>query len=329
MARVKKKTAVKGKKKTWFEVRAPTLFNDQVIAEVPTFEKSLLVGKKITVNLMNLTNDPRNQGMAVSFTISSLAGEVGITEMSGYTVLPATLKRMVRRGKDRLDRTLKLRTKDNALIMLKPLVLTRTNTIGSVKRALRKKMHTYLRNYALQNDLAQIQQDIVQNKMQREMFNELKKLYPVAISKIRDFRLLTKDADSYGFVEEEVVSDEEESSEDEMLEDLEEEDVKEEASDDDDSVDDSEDSDDEDVDESADDDDSEGDESEDDEADDEEVKQGSDEAEDDTGEGPSEDDSDDDEDLEEDSGEDDGDSELSDAPGDGEEPSEEDEEKKG
>ena len=66
------KTTIKVKKKKWFEIVAPKLFDERVIGETTALEPDKLIGKPVLINLMALTNDPRKQNVSIKFNIESV-----------------------------------------------------------------------------------------------------------------------------------------------------------------------------------------------------------------------------------------------------------------
>lgn len=210
MAPAKKKTAVKAKKKKWFTVIAPKQFNEQVIAECPALEMKDLVGKKIMANLMSLTNDPKKQNTVITFLMDGINADKMTTKITGLKLLPPSIKRMVRRGKDRLDLTIKVNTSDNHTVTIKPLVLTKTNAKGSIKTAI----HQFVKAYAIKT-IAKMTYDnlfkeVIGHQFQKGLYGRLKKIYPIALCEIRYLKL--EAYDSKTMVEEAVESEQTEAA---------------------------------------------------------------------------------------------------------------------
>ncbi|MFP4424769.1 MAG: hypothetical protein ACLFP2_06105, partial [Candidatus Woesearchaeota archaeon] len=191
MAKAKKKSVTKAKKKKWFQIIAPKLFMEQSLGETPAVEINDLMNKKLTVNMMSLTRDPKKQGVAATFTINGIRDGQAITALTGYRIVPTTIKRMVRRGKDRLDQTLKLKTKDKCIVEIKTILLTRGTTTGSVKVSLHHQVREVLKKDIGKLDYDELVKQITQSKLQKGVFSKLKKIHPVAIFEIRGMQLLT------------------------------------------------------------------------------------------------------------------------------------------
>ncbi|MFO7710976.1 MAG: hypothetical protein R6V53_04380 [Candidatus Woesearchaeota archaeon] len=191
MAKAKKKSVTKAKKKKWFQIIAPKLFMEQSLGETPAVEINDLMNKKLTVNMMSLTRDPKKQGVAATFTINGIRDGQATTALTGYRIVPTTIKRMVRRGKDRLDQTLKLKTKDKCIVEIKTILLTRGTTTSSVQVALHHKVREVLKKDIAKVEYDELVKQITQSKLQKGVFSKLKKIHPVAIFEIRGMQLLT------------------------------------------------------------------------------------------------------------------------------------------
>ena len=106
MARPK---ASRGKlKKRWFSLVAPKMFGNQSLGDIPSFTPESIVGRNITVNLMNLTRDMRTQNVNVSFSVGKVMGDKAYTDFVGYRIMPSAIKRLVKRMGNRVDYVLSL-----------------------------------------------------------------------------------------------------------------------------------------------------------------------------------------------------------------------------
>jgi ribosomal protein S3AE len=212
MAKITKKKSKK--KKKWFQIQAPKTFNEQLIGEGYAFELKDLIGKNLTINLMTLTNNPKKQGNRVFFEIVGQTADKAITKVTGLEITPSTIKRLVRRNRDRIDNSYILKTKDDINIQIKPLIITRNITQGLMKRKLRKNLEISLKKKIKTLTFEEVINFTLQKKLQKELYFNLKKLVPIVILDIRyvkqTAKLLKKQIDN----EEEIL----EEAEDEDIE---------------------------------------------------------------------------------------------------------------
>ncbi|MFC1690866.1 hypothetical protein ACFL0W_01685 [Nanoarchaeota archaeon] len=184
--KVTKKTTVSNwKRKRWYKLIAPKIFNESFLGETPALEASSLLGRTVKVNLMNLTGDMKKQNISVTFKIIRLAADKAQTELKKYEMGSSNLKRIVRRGKDRIDQSVICQTKDGRSVRIKPLLLTRSNTTGLRLRSLRKEVLAIIDDVVNTITLDELAQDIVSNKFQKHLKQILSKVYPLRICDIR------------------------------------------------------------------------------------------------------------------------------------------------
>ena len=172
-------------KKRWFSIIAPRLFNNQVIGETFIVDPSVIVGRTVPVNLMNLTRNMKNQNINVKFEIKSITGEKALTEIVGYEMSPSSIKRMVRRGKDKLDQSFVVETAEGKKIRFKTLIIARGNTKQSVTSALVKNNEEILKRTAKKLNYENLVQELITHKLQSNIKRQLSKIYPLKTWEIR------------------------------------------------------------------------------------------------------------------------------------------------
>ena len=76
-------------------------------------------------------------------------------------------------------------TKDKIKIRIKPIILTRSKTNRSILNILRKKSREYFKMNIEKLNYSEVINSIISDKLQREIKNYLKKIYPIARCNIR------------------------------------------------------------------------------------------------------------------------------------------------
>ncbi len=178
-------TEDKKKKKKWLRIVATGLFSHREIGESSVFSPGNLIGKVASVNLMVLTNDIKKQNINVKFRVNEVKDNTGYTEFISYEMIPANVKRIVRRANDKLDDSFLAETQDGKLVRMKPLLITRTETKGSVLALLNTKSKAFVIQYVKKVSYEQLISDIITSKLQSEMYKFLKKVYPLRVAEIR------------------------------------------------------------------------------------------------------------------------------------------------
>ena len=117
--RIKKASKIK---KKWHSIVAPKSFREQKIGETLIAEPEKAIGKTVPVNLLDLTGDMRKQNIIVKFIVTSVSGNKAQTEVTGFEMMPSFIKRMVRKGKKKIDDSYFLQNIWEELIRLRKLI---------------------------------------------------------------------------------------------------------------------------------------------------------------------------------------------------------------
>ena len=187
MAKIRKKTGGKVRKKKWLKIIAPRAFNNMVLGESYVYDAKQLMGKSLKVNMMTLSRDPKQQHLNILFKVTKLDGDTGLAEVKGFVIVPSFLKRIVRRGKNRLDMSFKCKIKDK-VIRIKPILLTRSQTHSSVLKDLRKTAIEIIAKAFANYKFDDLVMDLLAYKVQRKIKSDLCKIYPLKSCDIRSIK---------------------------------------------------------------------------------------------------------------------------------------------
>lgn len=173
------------KKKRWIAILSSREFNNVEIGETLCVLPDEILGRKIVANLMYLTNDPKKQHVNIKFKANEIKGDKVASEMIGYELSNSYVKRAARKGRNKIDESFVVKTKDNINLKIKPLMITRHKTKGSILSELRKRTKEFISNAAQQYTYSEMIGVIVQNRLQRDLRLNLSKTYPLAVCEIR------------------------------------------------------------------------------------------------------------------------------------------------
>jgi len=180
----------KVKKKIWVPVIAPPVFREQVIGDTNVLEPNQALGKILPVNVMNLTGDARKQNIIATFEIIKVSGDKAYTSLLSLRMMASSIKRMVRRGKSKVDYSFMTKTQDNKNVRLKVLLLTRNLTQKSVLTAMRKWVKTELTATLSKTTYEKFVSEILGHKLQMDIKKKLAKIYPLKSVEIREASLV-------------------------------------------------------------------------------------------------------------------------------------------
>lgn len=165
------------KKKRFFDVEMP-LINKQT--QIFAYELSELEGKFIKYDLTRIL---RGKSILMQFKIS-IKEHQAIAYPRGILLMPYFLRRMIRKGTDYVEDSFTADCRD-ATLKIKPFLITRRKVSKIVRRGLRDKAREEIKRYIKDKPSQRIFEDILKNKLQKELSLLLKKIYPLSLCEIK------------------------------------------------------------------------------------------------------------------------------------------------
>ena len=192
MAKVSKKvkTADKWRKKKFYPVFAPKLFQQRELGQAAAYEATTLLGRSLSLNLMVLTGNIKKQHINVTFTVNKVQGDSAYTGVTGYEMVAAAIKRKVRRHKDRVDDSFKAGTKDDKVVRIKPMVITVNKTSKAVRSDVRRHLKRFFLISIKKLDYETLINNTIIESIQREAKAYLNKITPLRSVDIRSLKFL-------------------------------------------------------------------------------------------------------------------------------------------
>ena len=187
MAKAVKKSKVV--KKKWYKIVAPKVFNNTLVGETYVSSVEQVVGKIMKVNLMELTRDHKKQKQNIKLEVTEVISDVGQTKPVYYEIMPSAVKRMIRRGKSKIDTSIICTSKTNEAIRIKPIIITNYNATKNVQTDLRKAAESTITDYIADSNFDRVFSDVINFRLQRILREKLKKIFPVKICDIRMLKL--------------------------------------------------------------------------------------------------------------------------------------------
>jgi len=176
---------VQTKKKTWYNLIAPKLFDNQNIGLTIASEPKNLINKKFSINLMSITGDPKNQNINIKFVIESVRETNTSTYVVGYEITPAGLRRHMRRNTSNINDSFMAKTKDGNPARIKTFILTKEETKRSIRSNIMKEARKLVSEILSKKTFEQFVEEVIKNAIQKQIKDSLKKIYPVKIFEIR------------------------------------------------------------------------------------------------------------------------------------------------
>ena len=188
-----KTVAAKKRIKAWYPIYAPAFLNEVFMGESHVYAKNELEGKTLKLSLFAVTNDMKKQNMDASFKIVSVVEGKAQTRITGIYLTQSYIKRLVRRGRNKIDDSFLVKTKDRKLLRVKPLMVTNNKANKSITSRIRVTARAIIAKIASMSDHEQFFNDIISIKLQKELREKLSKIYPLRFLEIRQAVVLKDD----------------------------------------------------------------------------------------------------------------------------------------
>jgi small subunit ribosomal protein S3Ae len=185
--------ALKVRKKKWFNIIAPRLFREVPIGEILLYESADMKGRRLTVNMMNLTNNPKNQHITVKLRIVDVKDGKGVTEFLGFQTTPSSIKRYVRRGRTKLEDSFIIQTADRKNVRIKPLIITSSVVPKSVTGVIKRVVRNSIARLAQKLTFDKLLEEIMSFKLQKHIGGMASRVTPIRNCEIKAFLLVEKE----------------------------------------------------------------------------------------------------------------------------------------
>jgi ribosomal protein S3AE len=133
---------------------------------------------------LDLTRHLKGKGVEAVFKLNA-AGEKIIARIIRLHIFSFNIRRMMRKNIDYVEDSFKAESK-NALMIIKPFLITRKKVHRSLKKALREKAREEIKEYIKDKESDKIFEDLLTGKLQKQLSLKLKKIYPLTFCDIRD-----------------------------------------------------------------------------------------------------------------------------------------------
>jgi len=185
----KTEKATKIKKKRWYSIIAPKMFRSAFLGETYIAEPKLAMGKTITKNLMDLTNDVKKQNINIKFAVDNIEGDKAHTKLIGFNMINSSIKRLTRRRSNKIELSFVCQTSDNIKVRVKPLMFTRSITKSSVNSTLNKAVTEQLTRAISKMSFESLVNDLINHRIQSHFWKSLKKVYPLRNFEIKSMAI--------------------------------------------------------------------------------------------------------------------------------------------
>lgn len=174
-----KVSRIKVKKKQWYKIIAPTLLGQREIGESYLASPDTAMGRVLDINLKDLTSNVRDQNAYVRFRVTNIQGQMLHTEIVGYSLTTAYIKRLVRKSTNRIDGHYSFVTNNGKRIILKTLMITLCKVHRSIQSQLQRQLGEALQEEIVKNDFETFFGNLVSGRISQGTRKRLTKIYPL------------------------------------------------------------------------------------------------------------------------------------------------------
>ena len=174
-----RKVKDKWKAKNWYQILAPSLFDNVPVSETLSDRPESLIGRVTAVSMQDMTNDFRKSHIKLYFKIDKVEDGNAYTHFKGHALTSDYLRRMIRRRKSRVDGIYDVETKDGAHLRVKPFAITEKRIQNSQKKLIRSVMKETIVKGGKAKTLNEFLKETLEGKMGSEIYKNCKKFYPV------------------------------------------------------------------------------------------------------------------------------------------------------
>lgn len=190
--RVAKRIKDRWKAKNWYTLHAPQMFNRAVLGETPAEDDERIRDRVIEVTAHDLTGDFSKMHIKVQFRVERVQGSEVSTRYVGHDMTSDYIRRLTRRKRSRIDGTFDVKTKDGAVVRVKPMAITDRRIQNSKQAAIRKVMHRVVYEKAVKTGLADFVQAMIIGDLAKEIATACKTIQPIFRVEIRKSELLRR-----------------------------------------------------------------------------------------------------------------------------------------
>ena len=176
---VKKVSRIKSKKKSWLKIMAPRVFGQKEIGESYVASADSTIGRKLKINLKDLTGNVKDQNVYIGFQIIKVSGSVLTTALVSYELTSSAVKRMVRKMTSRLDDAFTFQTKGGKTVVIKTLMITLHQAQRSQESQLRHELKNMLAEEITKNGFDNFVNALVNGRLHNLARKRLNKIFPV------------------------------------------------------------------------------------------------------------------------------------------------------
>lgn len=183
-------------KKRWFQIYPPKGMGNEPIGETYVAEPQQSVNKHVQTSLMTLTGDPSKQTVSIKLKIIAADGEALQTTIVEYAIIPSAVRKLMRKRKTKIEDSFVIKTSDGKIARIKPVLITKGKAKGSLTASLKQQCRNWISATCAKTSFEDLIKSMVSKKFQKGLASYLKTVYPLSISDVKRFSIVTSEKES-------------------------------------------------------------------------------------------------------------------------------------
>lgn len=181
----------KAKAKELVTIIGPEVFGKKEIGKVAVAEPETLVGKKISISILELMNNANKFYVKFIFRITKVEGNTAYADFAGSEVMRDFVSRMILKRIRRIDTVQNLQTKDGRKVVVKGISTVSKKVKSSIEKIIRSRIKETLESEISQTNYDDFIISLTTDDMKFKVLQEIRKIYPVRNFEIRKTKVLS------------------------------------------------------------------------------------------------------------------------------------------
>ncbi len=171
---------------------APKAFGGKVIAETPTTDPAILIGRNVETTVMDLTGNKSYYYMKLKFRISKVENKTAETEFNGFECIREHLTRSVRKRSDKIENVFYAETKDGWKIQISTLTASLRKTDSAARTGIRNVLKDYFIAEVKKAAMEKFAQGLMEEKYKKESRALINKVYPTKFHEVAKVEMVSR-----------------------------------------------------------------------------------------------------------------------------------------
>ena len=180
----------KAKAKTWYSIISPKLFEEVEMGKTMASDPDKLVGRRIKISLLELTNNYSKFYVKFIFRIKRVEGTKAYADFDGSEVMQDYISRMILRRVRRIDTVQDLQTKDGVKIRIKGIAVISRRIKSSIISRIRNQIREMMQDEVQNSNFEDFVDKVITDEIKGKILRTTRQTYPVRNFEIRKTELL-------------------------------------------------------------------------------------------------------------------------------------------